>query len=68
VTNTGQRARFYKLTRTGRAQLEAETGATRSVTLGAVAAILAGVAWLPARRAAIRSRRCVPSRKQLRSD
>ena len=32
VTDTGRRARFYKLTRTGRAQLEAETASWLRLT------------------------------------
>jgi PadR family transcriptional regulator len=39
-TDTGRRARFYKLTRTGRAQLEAETESWARLT-GAVERILA---------------------------
>jgi PadR family transcriptional regulator, regulatory protein PadR len=39
VTDTGRRARFYKLTRTGRAQLEAETQSWVRLT-GAVAHVL----------------------------
>jgi PadR family transcriptional regulator len=41
VTDTGRRARFYKLTRTGRAQLEAETASWLRLT-GAVANVLNG--------------------------
>ena len=32
VTDTGRRARFYKLTRTGRSQLEAETASWQRLT------------------------------------
>jgi transcriptional regulator len=39
VTDTGRRARFYKLTRTGRAQLEAETASWLRLT-AAVANVL----------------------------
>jgi PadR family transcriptional regulator PadR len=41
VTDTGRRARFYKLTRTGRSQLEAETASWLRLT-GAVADVLNG--------------------------
>ena len=41
VTDTGRRARFYKLTRLGRAQLEAETASWMRLTT-AVADILNG--------------------------
>ncbi|MEP6915210.1 MAG: PadR family transcriptional regulator [Acidobacteriota bacterium] len=41
VTDTGRRARFYQLTKTGRAQLEAETASWRRLT-GAVADVLNG--------------------------
>ena len=41
VTETGRRARFYKLTRTGRAQLEAETASWLRLTT-AVADVLNG--------------------------
>ena len=41
VTDTGRRARFYKLTRTGRAQLEAEKASWRQLTT-AVADVLNG--------------------------
>lgn len=41
VTNTGRRARFYKLTKTGRAQLEAETASWLRLT-AAVADVLNG--------------------------
>ena len=39
VTDTGRRARFYKLTRNGRAQLEAETASWLRLT-AAVASVL----------------------------
>ncbi|MEO7190335.1 MAG: PadR family transcriptional regulator [Vicinamibacterales bacterium] len=39
VTDTGRRARFYRLTRTGRSQLEAETASWARLT-GAVASVL----------------------------
>jgi PadR family transcriptional regulator, regulatory protein PadR len=41
VTETGRRARFYKLTRSGRAQLEAETASWQRLT-AAVADVLNG--------------------------
>ena len=41
LTETGRRARFYKLTRTGRAQLEAETASWLRLTT-AVANVLDG--------------------------
>ena|SRR4051794_3432234 len=41
LTDTGRRARFYKLTRTGRAQLEAETASWQRLTT-AVADVLNG--------------------------
>jgi transcriptional regulator len=41
VTETGRRARFYKLTKTGRAQLEAETASWLRLTT-AVADVLNG--------------------------
>jgi PadR family transcriptional regulator PadR len=41
VTETGRRARFYKLTRTGRAQLEAETASWLRLTT-AVADVMNG--------------------------
>lgn len=41
LTETGRRARFYKLTRTGRAQLEAETASWLRLTT-AVASVLDG--------------------------
>jgi PadR family transcriptional regulator, regulatory protein PadR len=41
ATDTGRRARFYKLTRTGRAQLEAETASWVRLT-AAVADVLNG--------------------------
>ena len=41
VTETGRRARFYKLTRAGRAQLEAETASWLRLTT-AVADVLKG--------------------------
>jgi PadR family transcriptional regulator, regulatory protein PadR len=41
VTDTGRRARFYKLTRSGRAQLDAETASWRRLS-GAVADVLNG--------------------------
>jgi len=41
VTDTGRRARFYKLTKTGRAQLEAESVSWTRLTT-AVAAVLNG--------------------------
>ena len=41
VTETGRRARFYKLTRTGRAQLDAETASWMRLTT-AVADVLNG--------------------------
>jgi transcriptional regulator len=41
VTDTGRRARFYKLTKTGRAQLEAETASWARLTT-AVAHVLNG--------------------------
>ena len=41
VTDTGRRARFYRLTRTGRAQLQAETDSWARLTT-AVAAVLRG--------------------------
>jgi transcriptional regulator len=41
LTETGRRARFYKLTRTGRAQLEAETASWLRLTT-AVADVLNG--------------------------
>jgi transcriptional regulator len=41
VTNTGRRARFYKLTKAGRAQFEAETASWRRLT-AAVADVLRG--------------------------
>jgi len=41
VTDTGRRARFYKLTRNGRAQLEAETASWLRLTT-AVADVLNG--------------------------
>ncbi len=41
VTETGRRARFYKLTRSGRAQLEAETASWLRLTT-AVADVLNG--------------------------
>ena len=41
VTDTGRRARFYKLTRTGRAQLAAETASWDRLT-AAVASVLQG--------------------------
>jgi len=41
VTDTGRRARFYKLTRTGRAQFEAEKASWRQLTT-AVADVLNG--------------------------
>jgi PadR family transcriptional regulator len=41
VTDTGRRARFYKLTKSGRAQLEAETGSWQRLTT-AVADVLNG--------------------------
>lgn len=39
VTDTGRRARFYRLTRTGRAQLAAETESWHRLT-GAIASVL----------------------------
>jgi len=39
VTDTGRRARFYRLSRSGRAQLAAETASWRRLTSG-VAAVL----------------------------
>ena len=41
VTDTGRRARFYRLTKTGRAQLEAERASWLRLT-GAVADVLNG--------------------------
>ncbi len=41
VTDTGRRARFYKLTKTGRSQLEAEKASWRQLTT-AVADVLNG--------------------------
>ena len=41
LTDTGRRARFYKLTKTGRAQLEAETASWQRLTT-AVADVLNG--------------------------
>lgn len=41
MTDTGRRARFYKLTRTGRAQLDAETESWARLT-AAVASVLQG--------------------------
>jgi transcriptional regulator len=41
VTDTGRRARFYRLTKTGRAQLEAETASWLRLTT-AVAEVLNG--------------------------
>jgi transcriptional regulator len=41
VTDTGRRARFYKLTKTGRAQLDAETASWLRLT-AAVADVLSG--------------------------
>ena len=41
LTDTGRRARFYKLTKTGRAQLEAETASWQRLTT-AVADVLSG--------------------------
>jgi len=41
VTDTGRRARFYKLTRTGRAQLEAEQASWARLTL-AVRGVMEG--------------------------
>jgi PadR family transcriptional regulator, regulatory protein PadR len=41
VTDTGRRARFYRLTKTGRAQLEAETASWQRLTT-AVADVLNG--------------------------
>jgi PadR family transcriptional regulator len=41
LTETGRRARFYKLTRTGRAQLEAETASWQRLTT-AVSHVLNG--------------------------
>lgn len=41
ITNTGRRARFYKLTKAGRAQFEAETASWRRLT-AAVADVLGG--------------------------
>jgi PadR family transcriptional regulator, regulatory protein PadR len=41
VTDTGRRARFYRLTKTGRAQLEAETASWLRLT-AAVADVLNG--------------------------
>ena len=41
VTDTGRRARFYKLTKTGRGQLEAETASWQRLT-AAVGNVLSG--------------------------
>jgi DNA-binding PadR family transcriptional regulator len=41
VTETGRRARFYRLTRTGRAQLAAETESWLRLSSG-IAAVLRG--------------------------
>ena len=41
VTDTGRRARFYRLSKAGRAQLEAETASWRRLTT-AVADVLSG--------------------------